>query len=1083
MRGVRTVRRRGSGYPAAVPPPDSRAPVEPADLPDASAAGWSGHPMEEGAADATWPFEEGPVEGGPVESGSACPPALPSSRYVVGTLVGQGGMGRVYAARDVRLDREVALKEALPGTEARLAREARVTAWLDHPNIVPVHDVGRTAEGRAFYAMRLVRGRTLAAAFAAGPDGAIPDLAARLRHVRTLLAVADAVAFAHARGVVHRDLKPANILVGEFGETQVMDWGVARVLGRAEVAGAVAAGARAADAPTAVPRVDVSDPPDAALTGAGGVVGTPRYMCPEQAHGARVDPRADVWSLGAMLYELLAGAPPYGGSRVEALAAARAGIVPPLRDRAPDAPAELVAIAERALRPDPDERYPTARAFAADLEAWLDGRRVGAHAYTQRELVGRLVRAWRVPLGVAAVAAVLLGVGGAVATARVVAERDRARAAETVTAGALVDAEESLARALVARALTALEGGDQPAAELAAARALTLRESADARGVLAAFALGERPRLLSRSPAPSCEVARLGDDPRAIWCDDDAGSGLWDSDPGAWRWRVEGGHAALAGRRVYLTEPGVDLPVPRVVDLATGQALPERFAALRGIVLGAARDGGALLAGRDEQVRLVEPGLAEDAEVARCPPGVRAQVARSEGPWQVVACNGGALLVWGDGPPRTLPPTLPTPTALAILGDAVVVGSAGGAIQVRDLRTGALRAAGDSGLGPVRAIEPWPGGAGVAVLGDRGVGWWDTDTAALHLRLARRDLRALAVADGSLWVLGTALERWSAPAVPPARVFESPNGVGGVVIDTSGERLLAYGGGGDVRVWTVADGRLVGDHRLQDGVTKAAGFGPAGGVVAVAASTPGLAWHTPGAGGASKAAAPPFFRDLRYRRVFALRSGWTALFDYGGEVSFVRWGGAAPSSAARLGGTTLDAALAPDATWGAVLDERGGVHRIEGDPPTARPWFTDPGAGALAVAAGGRVTTITQDEVRVFDATGARVATFAAAGLRDVAMSPDGRRVAAGSAGGVTYVWDLPEGADAGEVTLRAVLHGHTARVQGVAFSPDGRWLATGSWDGTTRRWGLAVLDAAPDALQKQLEGAWGRTLEDVEGS
>jgi eukaryotic-like serine/threonine-protein kinase len=225
-------------------------------------------------------------------------------RYAVGAQIGQGGMARVYTALDRHLDRDVALKEARPGTEARLAREARVMARLDHPNIVPVHDAGRGEDGRAFYTMRLVRGRSLAATLAA-----TPSLAGRLRYVRTVLAVAEAVAFAHSRGVVHRDLKPANILVGAFGETQVMDWGIARVLG-APTEGAT----------------DVSPPVgDAALTAAGGVIGTPRYMSPEQARGEPVDGRADVWGLGAVLYEVLAGAPPRTGQPADVLAAAREG--------------------------------------------------------------------------------------------------------------------------------------------------------------------------------------------------------------------------------------------------------------------------------------------------------------------------------------------------------------------------------------------------------------------------------------------------------------------------------------------------------------------------------------------------------------------------------------------------------------------------------------------------------------------------------------------------------------------------------------------------------------------------------------
>lgn len=1035
-----------------LPPDDTGADGSPL---NASVAGWSAAPAPAGSgerAGATW------------LDGEVGEPAAPASvgRYVVGPLLGQGGMGRVFAATDVRLDREVAFKEALPGTEARLAREARVTARLDHPNIVPVHDAGRSPDGRAFYAMRLVRGRSLAAALADAQG-----LPARLRHVRTLLAVADAVAFAHARGVVHRDLKPANVLVGEFGETQVMDWGVARVLGGGD------------PLPAGVPPSATAAPLEAnsdsdALTGAGGVVGTPRYMSPEQARGEPADPRADVWSLGAMLYEILAEAPPYAGPAEQALAAARTGEVPPLRARAPDAPAELAAVAHRALSPDPADRYPTARAFAAELEAWLDGRRVEAHAYTPRELLARLVRAWRTPLAVGAVAAGLLAAGVTAASVRVVAERDRARQAEAETAKALAVAEDSLAGALVSRALTALEADDPVTAELAAARALTLRESADARGVLAAFAIGERPRLLSRAPAPACDEAWIGEDPAEIWCDDAAGAGLWDARTGAFRWRAEGGRAAVAAGRAYVTATDEAAPVPRVYELSTGRAVEGAYPAMAGFVIGATRDRAAVAGDGDGAVWRIEPGRPA-TPLGRCADGVRAPVARSDDRWLVYACTDGALTAFGKGAVRHLSGALPSPTALVILGDTVVLGSTGGRVAVVDLATGAARVVGDAGVGPVRAIEPWPSGGGVAVLGDRGLAWWDTDTGGLWLRMARSDVRTLAARGGSLWLLGDALEEWSTPALPPARVLASPAGVGGVTVDATGDRVLAFGGGGGVWSWSTADGRLLADLAVQEGATKAAAFGPDGGVIAAAASPPGLVWHAPGAVRGADGVTPPGFRNLRYKRALALRSGWTALFGYGNTADLVPWGAPAPAGTLALGAAVYDTAQAPGGAWGVALDAAGGVYRVEGAPPTARRLFTDPEPGAVA-ATDGRIVVASRDEVRVYDEAGARLATFPTSALRDVAISPDGRWVAAGTASGRTSVWDV----DAG--VRRAVLHGHSARVQGVAFSPDGRWLATGSWDGTTRRWGLDVLDAAPRELERALQAAWGRTLEDLEG-
>jgi serine/threonine protein kinase len=222
-------------------------------------------------------------------------PVVARSCYEVLSEHARGGLGRILRARDPRTGRVVALKEVLrpsPDLIARFAREAMVTANLQHPAIVPVYEVGRWPEGEPFYAMKLVEGRSLDAVIQDAPT-----LRERLALVPRLIDVAEAIAYAHGQGVIHRDLKPANVLVGSYGETVVIDWGLARRSGDPEAA-------------LASSLVGVIS---GAVTLVGDVVGTPLYMPPEQARGEEVDARADVYAL-AMLY---AGRPPgrYAGAR------------------------------------------------------------------------------------------------------------------------------------------------------------------------------------------------------------------------------------------------------------------------------------------------------------------------------------------------------------------------------------------------------------------------------------------------------------------------------------------------------------------------------------------------------------------------------------------------------------------------------------------------------------------------------------------------------------------------------------------------------------------------------------------------
>ncbi len=349
--------------------------------------------------------------------------AVSPGHFVRGATVARGGMGRIVIARDRRIGRDVAIKELIapsPSARQRFEREARITARLQHPAIVSLHEAGTWPSGEPFYAMKLVAGRPLDKVIAAAETPA-----ARIALLPHGIAVADALAYAHARRVIHRDLKPANVLVGDYGETVVIDWGLAKDLTTAEV--------------------EVSDPDvnrSSDETAFGSVLGTPAYMPPEQARGETVDERADVYAIGALLYHLLGGKPPFtGSSSDEVLERVLRERARPLPERAPEVPRDLAAIVAKAMARDPEDRYPTAGALADDLRRFQAGQLVGAHHYTIGALLGRWVRRHRAVIGVSAAALVVLAVLAIVGVRRVVAERDAARRAEQVAADERATAE------------------------------------------------------------------------------------------------------------------------------------------------------------------------------------------------------------------------------------------------------------------------------------------------------------------------------------------------------------------------------------------------------------------------------------------------------------------------------------------------------------------------------------------------------------------------------------------------------------------------------------------------------------------
>jgi len=367
-------------------------------------------------------------------------PVVEKEVYRIEGEVAQGGIGRVLSARDQRLDRRVAVKVLLEESgayEDRFVREALVTARLQHPSIVPVYEAGRWPTGEPFYSMKLVSGKPLLEIIEESKT-----LDERLPLLTRVLAVADAVAYAHERRIIHRDLKPANILVGAHGETILIDWGLAKDLNEANVPSAAEMNAD----------LNAPAPENNTLTMVGSVMGTPSYMPPEQAAGDAVDERADVYALGAILYHVLSGRQPYAGySGMQTIMRVLEEPPKALETLQSGIPRDLLAIIEKAMHRDRATRYPTAKEFADDLRRFLTGQLVGAHHYSSRERVIRFVRKHRTAFGVGAVAVVLMVINGALNVSRIVRERDRAEAerrrAEAAREHATVAEEQATVRA------------------------------------------------------------------------------------------------------------------------------------------------------------------------------------------------------------------------------------------------------------------------------------------------------------------------------------------------------------------------------------------------------------------------------------------------------------------------------------------------------------------------------------------------------------------------------------------------------------------------------------------------------------
>ena len=432
-------------------------------------------------APSTAPPGSGTLADSSLSSGPGVPLGTPSvaggaGRFRILRSHARGGLGEVFVAQDEELQREVALKQiqtrhaSHAESRQRFLLEAEVTGRLEHPGIVPVYGLGCSPDGRPYYAMRFIKGDSLQEAIqhfhTADATGRKPgERAIELRKLLgRFLAVCDAISYAHSRGVLHRDLKPANIMLGPFGETLVVDWGLAKSVGQAELPG----NPSEATLPMAG---------NSAATQDGSVLGTPAYMSPEQAAGEllKMGPSSDVYSLGATLYCLLTGKAPFQDANIaRVLEQVREGQFPAPRTVHSGVPAPLDAICLKAMAQRPEDRYPSASALSDDLEHWLADEPVAAYPEPWWRRAARWRRRHQALVSTATALCLTAALALGVSNALLVREQDRTRRAETDRVRAQVDSLLDANPRAVPALLTALEPyRDQATAQLRALAAQT----------------------------------------------------------------------------------------------------------------------------------------------------------------------------------------------------------------------------------------------------------------------------------------------------------------------------------------------------------------------------------------------------------------------------------------------------------------------------------------------------------------------------------------------------------------------------------------------------------------------------------
>ncbi len=1025
-------------------------------------------------------------------------PVVAREHYEMGRTFAKGGIGKISRALDRRLDRTVAIKElrrASRYARLRFLREIRITAKLQHPNIVQLHEAGRWPDGEPFFAMKLVEGDSF--------EGVIASCVSQEDHLRMLrhvTDVADAMAHAHSRRIVHRDLKPGNVLVGPFGETVVIDWGLAKDLVDDEEEELASL-------------TDKSDPARYETT-EGVVLGTPSYMPPEQAAGKPVDERADVYALGAILYQALSGKPPYFEYHPRRVLEQVVAAPPtPLRKLSPHLPRDLLAIVDKAMARDVADRYRTAAVMADELSRFTAGRLVAAYDYSFPELIKRFVKRHRGAVGTALVGAMVLLGFGVWSFRRIALERDAAEAARAAEAQARLleaaareEAERRLDEAVLSAASADLE--HDPTRAVARLKRLgvllpgaaTIAADAAERGVASHVLRGHTDRIDAVAYSPDGRlVASSGLDGVVrlfvrdtgqvlqltkhearvpalgfagdvlVSADYDGVIAVWDTHKGA----LESSLVAHQGQRIgalavlgtmvaTVADDGV-----RVWNVESGKAAlvfeqPAERTGFATFVPGGAR----LVTGSHQGTLHVWDLMGQDHAVLDGHDGrVVDAVVSPDGAWLVSAGIDGTVRRWDLAGQKAKGLVLGTHARGAQVvqfldADRVVSGGMDGRVIVWRLSDGTSTVVAQH-QERVTAIAT-EGGRFVASAGwDNRAVVTDADTGGMHV-LEGHDsvISALAFSPSGDQLASASWDRtvrlWPTET-PHRQLLAHGVGVKTVAFDASGARLASGGHDNRVKLWNAKSGAL---ERTFEGHTDHVFrvlFSPDG--RRVASSSDDLTVRLWGVDDGDERVLEGHSADVE-ELAFSPDGKWLASAAEDAMVGL--WAMAEDGGGLLEGHTRAVTAVAftPDSSLLVSAGADGQV--IVWDLTTRKPRVSRAlhagGVTSLAISPGGVIVSTGRDG-RVLSYTAESIAAetgprhvVTVEGADRVALSDSGSRVAVSSTGGAITLCTLSSA-----TPVCKLLSGHEERVHAMRFAADDDLLVTGSEDTTVRFWSVAT--------------------------